>query len=52
MLGFFARTAVKDIMQIEIQVLFLGLQMVMQYNLKPLQINMDAEHLATMLNNA
>ncbi|XP_016554585.1 uncharacterized protein LOC107854107 [Capsicum annuum] len=50
-LGFFSRIAIKDIMQLEIQALFLGLQLAVKYGLKPLEINMDAEHLSTILNS-
>ncbi|XP_016562273.1 uncharacterized protein LOC107861447 [Capsicum annuum] len=35
-LGFFARIAIKDIMQLEIQALFLGLQLTVKYLLRQL----------------
>lgn len=51
-MGYIAHTTYQDIALFELQALFVGLQLVVSHDLKPLEINVDVEQLSTLLNNA
>ncbi|KAF3620202.1 hypothetical protein FXO37_33363 [Capsicum annuum] len=51
-MGYTAHTTFQDIALHELQALFVGLQLAVSHDLKPMEINVDAEQLSTLLNNA